>query len=515
MPQPNSPTRFRLTAGALRQRHAQARARRAAWERHWQQCYDFVLPQRDSFLVPVQPGESRADRLFDGTAPDAAEQLAASLLANLTPPWSAWFGLVPGTDMEAAERAQFGPVLDRASTIVLAHFDRSNFAVELHQACLDLVVGGTACLLFEEAPPGELSAFRFTAVPLSTVMLEEGAQGRLDVVLRRLDLTGAQVQARFPGLQPPREVARRLQADPQARARLLEGVIPQPDGGFAYGLAWDEADGEDDDTLLVEGRHADSPFIAFRWMKAPGESYGRSPVMKALPDIKTANKVVELVLKNASIAVTGIWQADDDGVLNPATVQLVPGAIIPKAVGSAGLKPLEAPGRFDVSQLVLDDLRGRIRKALLVDQLGIVGAQRMTATEVLERSGEMARVLGATYGRLQAELVMPLLARALSILARRGEIPELHLDGRSVDVSHRSPLAQAQRQRDVQTILRWIEAVQAMGPEAQPALDAAAAARWLGRALGVPAELMREDLALPADLSSPAPMQAVGALDNG
>ena len=76
-------------------------------------------------------------------------------------------------------------------------------------------------------------------------------------------------------------------------------------------------------------------------MKAPGEGYGRSPVMKALPDIKTANKVVELVLKNASIAVTGIWQADDDGVLNPAAVKLVPGAIIPKAVGSAGLAPLQ------------------------------------------------------------------------------------------------------------------------------------------------------------------------------
>ena len=56
--------------------------------------------------------------------------------------------------------------------------------------------------------------------------------------------------------------------------------------------------------------------------------YGRGPVMKALPDIRTANTVVEMVLKNASIAATGIWQAEDDGVLNPATVRLVPGAII-------------------------------------------------------------------------------------------------------------------------------------------------------------------------------------------
>jgi len=135
--------------------------------------------------------------------------------------------------------------------------------------------------------------------------------------------------------------------------------------------------------------------------------------------------VVELVLKNASIAVTGIWQADDDGVLNPATIKLVPGAIIPKAVGSAGLTPLEAPGRFDVSQLVLDDLRAAIRKALLADKLGQINAPRMTATEVLERAAEMARVLGATFGRLQSELLSPLISRTIAILARRGEIPPL------------------------------------------------------------------------------------------
>ena len=75
-------------------------------------------------------------------------------------------------------------------------------------------------------------------------------------------------------------------------------------------------------------------------MKSPrsvvvcGQVYGRSPVMKALPDIKTANKVVELILKNTTIAVASIWQADDDGVLNLANIKLVPGTIIPKAVGS-------------------------------------------------------------------------------------------------------------------------------------------------------------------------------------
>ena len=194
--------------------------------------------------------------------------------------------------------------------------------------------------------------------------------------------------------------------------------------------------------------------------------------MTALPDIKTANKVVELILKNASIAVTGIWLADDDGVLNPANIKLVPGSIIPKAVGSSGLTPLQAPGRFDVSNLVLDDLRARIRHTLLVDRLGPIGGPRMTATEVMERASEMTRLLGATYGRLQAELLSPLLTRAVAILRRRGEIPDLVPRWpRRWTSSTSSPLARSQARQDVQETSCGWRATAQMGPEATAVVD--------------------------------------------
>ena len=92
--------------------------------------------------------------------------------------------------------------------------------------------------------------------------------------------------------------------------------------------------------------------------------------MKALPDIKTANKVVELVLKNANLAISGIWMADDDGVLNTENLVLKAGTIIPKAVGSQGLTPLQTGSDFNVSDLVLGDLRTSIRHNLLMDRLG-------------------------------------------------------------------------------------------------------------------------------------------------
>ncbi len=436
-----------LEPAALRRRFEAAKARRSVWESLWQDCYDHALPGR----APGSSGDlRRGERLYDGTAPDAVDQLAASLLAELTPPWSRWFGFTPGRDVPDDARGQVAPQLDRAAASLQTHFDRSNFAVEVHQCYLDLVTAGTASLLFEEAALGDTSAFRFTAVPLEETVLEEGPDGRLDTTFRRSEPTAAQLAARFPAAVLPDTIKRKVEQEPDTRIALIEAVVPD---GFGYAYAAMLESGDDGDAFLAEGKFSRSPFINFRWLKAPGESYGRSPVMKALPDIKTANKVVELVLKNASIAVTGIWQAEDDGVLNPANVRLVPGAIIAKAPGSAGLTPLQAPGRFDLSQLVLDDLRSRIRHALLADRLSQIDTPRMTATEVLERGAEMSRLLGATFGRLQGELLTPLIRRGLAILQRRGEIPSFAPDGRDVALQHLSPLARVQAQANVQPVL--------------------------------------------------------------
>ncbi len=459
-----------MTPEDMLARHARALDRRRAQDALWQDCYDHVLPPATGGRVAI----------FDATAADAAEQLAASLLAELTPPWSRWFGLAPARAVEGDTEAAIA--LEDSAEVLQGHFDRSNFALEMHQAFLDLVIAGTGLLLVEEAPVGEPSALRFTAVPLREAVLEEGASGRLDTVFRAARLTDAALRERYPDAQvPPSE------NDAETpRHRVLEAVWPDDRGtAFRALLVTDRGP-----VVLREGRFAQNPFIGFRWLKAPGEVYGRGPVAKALPDIRTANKVVELILKNASIAATGIWQADDDGVLNPATVRLEPGAIIPKAPGSSGLTPLAAPGNFDVSQLVLTDLRTRIRGALLADRIGPERRDNVTATEVLERAAQTARLLGATYGRLQAELLTPLVSRCLYILRRRGEIPPLLLDGREAVLRYRSPLAQVQGRSDAANTLLFLQAVRAMGPEAIATIDLPSAARWLGRTLSAPAEIL-------------------------
>ncbi|MBL4720285.1 MAG: phage tail protein, partial [Alphaproteobacteria bacterium] len=214
----------------------QAKARRKSWETLWSECYDFALPQHDGALLNRPSGQGRGDRLFDATAADAVDQLAASLMAELTPPWSRWFELVAGVDIDDEERDAMGVALDRASAVLQTHFDRSNFGLEIHQAYLDLVTVGSASLLFEEAPSGESSAFRFTAVPIGQVALEEGESGRLDTTYRSTELSDAQLRARFPEarLPPHKAPGQKGKADDDARHTIIEAVIPDENGMRQY-----------------------------------------------------------------------------------------------------------------------------------------------------------------------------------------------------------------------------------------------------------------------------------------
>jgi hypothetical protein len=65
---------------------------RQPWENIWNDCSDYTLHYRQTGYGGLQ----KNTKLFDGTASDSVDQLASSLLAQLTPPWSSWIGLVPG-----------------------------------------------------------------------------------------------------------------------------------------------------------------------------------------------------------------------------------------------------------------------------------------------------------------------------------------------------------------------------------------------------------------------------------
>ncbi len=384
---------------------------RAPWLRRWDDALRYTMPTSDDDVAT----------LFDATASDAADNLAASIYTLMTPPESMWMTLVPESELS--------PDPSGATNILRANLNDSNFYTVIHQCYMDLVILGTACLFMAEAPIGASSAFTFTAIPMSDIAILPNA------VFHTTTMPACDVIERYPTWTAPANLRDTIKQNPQTPLKLVQSLV-----GTEF-TAWLDVGGDIENNIVSTGTFETNPYIIFRWSLASGELYGRGPVMRALPDIKTANKVVELVLKNATIAVSGIWQADDDGVINLNNINLTPGAIIPKAVGSSGLTPLTSASDFDVSQLILKDLRERIRHALLADRLGLLSDKEMTATEIIARNCDMMRILGATYGRLLHEFIRPLCDRGLQILSRRGMIDPIRLHG-DAELKYIAPIAQ-------------------------------------------------------------------------
>jgi len=94
-----------------------------------------------------------------------------------------------------------------------------------------------------------------------------------------------------------------------------------------------------------------------------------------------------------------------------------------------------------------------------VNQLMMQQGPQMTATEVIQRNEEKMRLLGPVLGRLQSELLKPLIDRVFAILFRNNMLPVApqFLSGRDIEIEYVSPLAKAQKSTELQSIMRAVE----------------------------------------------------------
>jgi hypothetical protein len=107
---------------------------------------------------------------------------------------------------------------------------------------------------------------------------------------------------------------------------------------------------------------------------------------------------------------------------------------------------------------------------------------------------DLSRRMGAAFGRLQSELVQPVLQRVIYILKKQGRIEVPTVNGREVKIRATSPLAQAQANQDISSVARFLELVGGVfGPEMlQLLIDGEETAVHLAKKFGVPERLIRD-----------------------
>lgn len=478
------------------QRFARAARRRQTWDQLLDDAYAFALPNHASNRAGMT-GQRRDREIFDNTAVQALHWRKSRLHGQLFPPFKSWMDFeAPEALMYDAEARQaFDAYAGEVREKFHGAIEASNFHIEIDPALGDALISTGALMVHA----GTLNRpLRFEAIPAQEMTPEEGRDGLLATIFRDLHLPARRIMERWPDAHLPVDLARIAEKQPDTEIRVIEAILADDPGAPAIYEVWCAAQpGAPGENLLLRRTFAASPVIAFRTDKAPGEWMGRGPVLNALADIKTANKVVELILKNASIAVTGIWQAEDDGVLNPANIQLVPGAIIPKAVGSQGLTPLDAPGRFDVSQIVLENLQRSIREAIMGPGLPPANAAGRTAFEIDVRQQEFEAVELPMSLRLLTELDYPLANRVLSILSSPSMIgspyyvPPFEVDGEKVKPKPTSPLVRLQEIADATAAqAAYVQAATAFPDLVEQVIDRTGYLRDFLKRNGFPSEFL-------------------------
>lgn len=481
----------KLNVPQIIEREAKAQARKDEWRSIYEDCYEFALPQRNLYSGYYEggvAGKSKMARVFDSTAIHATQRFANRIQAGLFPPQKQWCRLEVGTGIPEQAQPQAQAALDQYTKRMFEVLKQTNFDLAMGEFLLDLCVG-TAVMMV--TPGDEATPIRFTPIPQYLVAIEEGTYGNVDNVYRKLRMKAETIPQEFPEAEISPELQDAITRNPSKEIDLIDAVIYDYERAvYCYHVIWPSKQQE-----LVYRTMKSSPFIVARYMKVAGEIYGRGPLVTAISDIKTLNKTVELVLKNASLAIAGVYTAADDGVLNPQNIKIQPGAVIGVARNGgpqgASLAPLPRAGDFNVSQIVMNDLRMNIKKILMDDTLPPDNMSARSATEIAERSRELATNLGSAFGRLINETMVPMVSRILYVMDQQGYIDlPLKVNGVEVKVTPVAPLAQTQKLQEVNDVVQFMQIANSLGPQGQSMLSIQRIAQYIAEKMNIDQNLL-------------------------
>jgi hypothetical protein len=501
-----------------------AKGRKAFYDSLIDDCYQYALPLRERTTSTGDTLPS-LDHLYDSTVIADVQALASQMLDDIWPTDSAPFSLVAGQAVPENEREEANRLLADVTDDLIETINNSNFRSVAHEALMDWTIGEG--FLLPEMGPGPTDPIIFRTLTLPEAIPDAGPDGRRDLLARYRKVKARDAAYAYPGGEMPSWVKEMATKSPENDVEFLEGWERDRSRRDKETWVWRvvavRGEGEAEERSLIERKTVEGagsrPFADFAYMRVAGEAIGRGPVMITLPDVKSLNLAVQMILENADLAIGGLWQAEDDGVLNPETVILEPRTIVPIMKGSSGLSQVNSPGDIGVGDWLVNNLRYNIHQVMLGDDLGPAQGTPMSATEVMQRTSNTARRRAGPYTRLIRELLFTTVQRVAYIRKAQGRIKLPPIDGRQIAIRPLGPLTRAQAQDEILRMDRFMEMTQVRLGQQQAALmikgDEYSA--WLAEKMGVDPNLIRtkaersELAAAIAELAQAAP----GAMGGG
>lgn len=429
-----------------------------------------IHPVREDIKQTKLQGERQGVQIYDGTGQNALNTFANGLYGNMVSPAINWFRLGVG-DEKVMENATVRQWVQEVERHLYSVFNASNFYDAVFPWIKDGAGMGTATMFPSEDI--ERGGVHFLTIHPGQVYISLNNRMEVDVLHRKFKMSAKQMAQEFGEDVLPQSVKNALVNNQFEIFEIIHAVYPNESYDplsiaarrQKFSSVWLVSDANANEAILRMSGFRRFPYVVWLYEQSGQENYGRCPGMYALADMMGLNLMSKLLLGAAEKAVDPPVSLPDE--MSDEEYNGMPRGLNWYTQPDRIPIVQDSRAQFPITLEIQQDKRDAINRHFHVDFfLMLQSAERgLTATEVLERQGEKASVLGAAIGRMSRSLdrIIDAVFDIEFEAGRLPPIPQALLDSKveRVDPVYMGPLAQIQRRLFQTTgIMRSLESMQ-------------------------------------------------------
>jgi hypothetical protein len=473
------------------------------WHQLYEKVYKYTQPYRNPYASTgstspqslITSGniqdQSAAKENYDSTPILSTESLVAKLISYVVPSYMHWQEFVPGTQVSEEDREKEMPAAQAFTKQYFRFINNSNFSIAIAEWFKDFCVG-TAALYVTRGRSID-KPLNFRAVPIAQLHLEEDSEGNArSVYFERMGFQARNIEILWPDAKMSPECTKALQEDPNYTIDLIEMTIYlESENKYRY-LVLDRAN----EHILLDDVSESSPWIIGRFSKAPYDVWGTGPCTHILSDCQTLNMAVETNLRAAEKKANPMWMVWSDGVFDSSKFVAEAGSVYEVSginPGHGPIKEVDSNADVRLSEIEIKDIRERIQRAMLVELSRPIDATPVSATEILEKKQQLLEQTSPMADRLQRYVLPELTNRVLFLLNGWNLLDDLKVDGKTIDIVYKSPLARRQDNVEVQAYNQTLQILQqSVGPDkALLGINIPKLPQWLAERTGMDLSMIK------------------------
>jgi hypothetical protein len=468
----------------------------------WREIGEFIFPGQQDFyryFANQNAGEKRRRPIYDPTGEQSLDIFASSMSGLLANPAAKWVGLET-EDQNLMDNKEVGEFLDEAQLKVLSVFNnpRTKFYDNLFSCLKMLGSFGTGMLMMDE---DEESVARFRAESPKNYDYTEDFAGGVDEIFFEREFTIGALRGKVEKEEwkIPEEYLKKPDTE---KTIILRHIFPNPNykpGGLGekYAKYLSHYYLKEKKQLVKTGFFNQKPAAIARWDRLDTGKWPDSPARVALASVKLmqqADRAMTVAMEKELRPALFVSSESKFGKLDTSA-----GAVnVGRGNPNDSIRELRTTGNGVSNAFVwMEAKRQQIRTAFYVDVFQTAQDINMTATEAQIRNQERLRGIAPKATKIQSDLLGPAVEKVLAILIKTRKLnpPKALIEsGSNVKITYISPIAQAQRLADAQSMLQYLNDLSQMAqvePEVLDVVDFDAAAYEMADIRGIPEKVQR------------------------